>query len=201
MDEVYTFYQELQGQAFQTTLEDFWKAFQEWAKTPDDSVKQNLVIQKANLFVSRSNAVYTGLSDYQSTINTQISDDIDRINELGNTIFKLNLEIQKVESGNVETAMTLRDERDNALDELASYVDISYKENSDGIVKVSVEGVEFVDVYKRQEDAVKWQKENMRSRFILPVVMPQKVFIITQLIRTVRSQRWICTGKIWMEVD
>ena len=44
-----------------------------------------------------------------------------------------------------ETAMTLRDERDNALDELASYVDISYKENSDGIVKVSVEGVEFVD--------------------------------------------------------
>ena len=145
VDEVYTFYQELQGQAFQTTLEDFWKAFQEWAKAPDDSVKQNLVIQKANLFVSRSNAVYTGLSDYQSTINTQISDDIDRINELGNTIFKLNLEIQKVESGNVETAMTLRDERDNALDELASYVDISYKENSDGIVKVSVEGVEFVD--------------------------------------------------------
>ena len=145
VDEVYTFYQELQGQAFQTTLEDFWTAFQEWAKAPDDSVQQNLVIQKANLFVSRSNAVYTGLSDYQSTINTQISDDIDRINELGNTIFKLNLEIQKVESGNVETAMTLRDERDNALDELASYVDISYKENSDGIVKVSVEGVEFVD--------------------------------------------------------
>ncbi len=145
VDEVYTFYQELQGQAFQNTLEDFWTAFQEWARTPDDSVQQNLVIQKANLFVSRSNAVYTGLSDYQSTINTQISDDIDRINELGNTIFKLNLEIQKVESGNVETAMTLRDERDNALDELASYVDISYKENSDGIVKVSVEGVEFVD--------------------------------------------------------
>ncbi len=145
VDEVYTFYQELQGQAFQNTLEDFWTAFQEWAKAPDDSVQQNLVIQKANLFVSRSNAVYTGLSDYQSTINTQISDDIDRINELGNTIFKLNLEIQKVESGNVETAMTLRDERDKALDELASYVDISYKENSDGIVKVSVEGVEFVD--------------------------------------------------------
>ena len=71
------------------------KLFREWAKAPDDSVKQNLVIQKANLFVSRSNAVYTGLSDYQSTINTQISDDIDRINELGNTIFKLNLEIQK----------------------------------------------------------------------------------------------------------
>ena len=40
---------------------------------------------------------------------------------------------------------------------------------------------------EQREDAVKWQKENMRSRFILPVVTPQKVFIITQLIRTVRS--------------
>ena len=29
VDEVYTFYQELQGQAFQNTLEDFWTAFQE----------------------------------------------------------------------------------------------------------------------------------------------------------------------------
>lgn len=151
VDEVYTFYQEMDGQAFQKTMEDFWTSFQELAKAPDDSVQQNLVIQKAGLFISRANAIYTGLSDYQSTINTQISDDIDRINELGETIYKLNLEIQKIESANVETAMTLRDERDNALDELASYVDITYKEDTNGIVKVSVEGVEFVNAAGRYE--------------------------------------------------
>lgn len=145
VDEVYTFYQELQGTAFQDTLEDFWTAFQELAKAPDDSVQQNLVIQKAGLFISRANAVYTGLSDYQSTINTQISDDIDKINELGKTIYELNKEIQKVEAGNIETAMTLRDQRDNALDELSSYVSISYKEDTNGMVKVSIEGVDFVD--------------------------------------------------------
>ena len=51
----------------------------------------------------------------------------------------------KVEAGGIETAMTLRDARDQALDELSSLVDISYNETADGIVKVSIEGTEFID--------------------------------------------------------
>ncbi len=145
LEEVYTFYQELEGEAFQDSLEDFWTSFQELAKAPDDSVNQNLVVQKAHLFITRAAAVYGGFQEYQSNINTQINDDIDRINELGETIFELNLKIQSIESAKVETAMTLRDERDNALDELASLIDISYKEDVNGIVKVKCEGIDFVD--------------------------------------------------------
>lgn len=89
--------------------------FQELYKTPDDSVSQNLVVQKAQLFVSRANAVYSGLQSYQYNINTQISDNIDQVNKLGDTIQDLNLQIMKVEAGGIETAMTLRDARDQAL--------------------------------------------------------------------------------------
>lgn len=145
VNEVYTFYQELEGEAFQDTLVDLREAFQELAKDPSDSVNQNLVIQKTSLFVSRAAGVYEGLRDYQKNINQQISDDIDRINELGQRIFELNLEIKQVESNHMETAMTLRDERDNCLDELASFAEITYKEDVDGMVKVSIEGMEFVD--------------------------------------------------------
>ncbi len=145
VNEVYTFYQELEGEAFQDTLVDLREAFQELAKDPSDSVNQNLVIQKSSLFVSRAAGVYEGLRDYQKNINQQISDDIDRINELGERIFQLNLDIKQVESNHMETAMTLRDERDNCLDELASFVEITYKEDVDGMVKVSIEGMEFVD--------------------------------------------------------
>jgi len=151
VNEVYTFYQELEGEAFQDSLQDLWTSFQELAKDPSDSVNQNLVIQKASLFVSRSAGVYEGLRDYQKNINQQISDDIDRINELGERIFELNLEIKQVEAGHMETAMTLRDERDNCLDELGSFAEITYKEDVNGMVKVSIEGMEFVDearVYK-----------------------------------------------------
>lgn len=145
LTEVQNYYQELEGQAFQNALTDFWGSFQELYKYPEDSVYQNLVIQKAQLFTSRSSAVYSGLKSYQYNINSQISDDIDQVNELGKTISELNLQIQKVEAGNIETAMTLRDARDMALDELASLVDISYKEETNGVVRVSVEGNEFVN--------------------------------------------------------
>ena len=145
LTEVQNYYQELEGQAFQDALTDFWGSFQELYKYPEDSVYQNLVIQKAQLFTSRSSAVYSGLKSYQYNINSQISDDIDQVNELGKTISELNLQIQKVEAGNIETAMTLRDARDLALDELSSLVDISYKEEVNGVVRVSVEGNEFVN--------------------------------------------------------
>lgn len=145
LTEVQNYYQELEGQAFQNALTDFWGSFQELYKHPEDSVYQNLVVQKAQLFTSRSSAVYSGLKSYQYNINSQISDDIDQVNELGKTISELNLQIQKIEAGNIETAMTLRDARDLALDELASLVDISYKEEVNGVVRVSVEGNEFVN--------------------------------------------------------
>ncbi len=143
--EVETYFQEMEGEAFQDALEDFWTSFQELYKAPDDEVYQNMVVQKAQLFIGRAGAVYSGLQSYQQTINTQINDDIDQVNALGKTIHELNLEIMKIEAGEIETAMTLRDARDQALDELASLVDISYHETSNGIVRVSIEGTEFVD--------------------------------------------------------
>ena len=143
--EVETYFQELEGEAFQEALTDFWESFQEFYKAPDDSIYQNLVIQKAQLFVSRSDTIYSGLKSYQYNINTQIKDDINRVNELGDTIRDLNTQIQKIEAGNIETAMTLRDARDQALDELSSLVDISYKETTTGVVTVSIEGQEFID--------------------------------------------------------
>lgn len=145
VNEVTTFYQELQGEAFQDSLQDFWVSFQELAKSPSDSVTLNLVVQKATLLVSRSEGVYNGLIDYQQNINTKISDDIDRVNELGRRIFELNDEIKKAEAGKVETAMSLRDERDNCLDELGTLAEITFKEDVNGVVKVTLEGMTFVN--------------------------------------------------------
>lgn len=156
--EVETYFQELEGEAFQDALEDFWVSFQELEKAPDDSICQNLVVQKAQLFLSRGAAVYSGLQSYQYNINTQINDDINRVNEIGEEILKLNQAIQKTEAGDVETAMTLRDTRDLLLDELSTLVEIEYTELNGGAVKVSIEGVEFVDEVNHFEIAKKTDK-------------------------------------------
>ena len=141
VDEVWTFFQEMEGKAFQNSLTDLRVSFEEFSKDPSDAVKQNLVIQKASLFVTRSQGVYSGLKSYQNTINKRISDDIDKINELGNKIKELNLQISKIEAAGEETAMSLRDERDVALDELGSLAKISYEEDYSGVVTVHLEWV------------------------------------------------------------
>ncbi len=164
-NEVFTYLQELEGQAFQDNLVDFWEALEEFSKDPSLSVNQNLVMQKASLFLTRSQSVYSSLKTYQNNMNTQISDTMNRINELGHMIYEYNRHITKIEAGGVETAMSLRDERDNALDELSKLAAITYKELPGGDVKVSLEGVPFVDEVHVYEMA---QKIDKQTGFITP---------------------------------
>lgn len=137
--------QELNGQQFKRSVSDLWQAFQEVSTKPADSTKQNLVLQKADLLVSRTQKLYSDLQNYQSNINDQIKDDVDRVNTIGNRIYELNLQIQRVEAGGTETAMTLRDERDSLLDELGNYGRIEVTEDATGFTYVDMEGVRFVD--------------------------------------------------------
>ena len=137
-------FQELSGEQFKESINDLWVAFQELSKAPADSVNQNLVIQKAELLVSRTQTLYGDLQDYQANINQQIVGSVDRINEIGDRIFKLSLEVQKVEAGGVETAMTVRDERDLLLDELAEYTKFEMIEDQTGFLIITIDGVEFI---------------------------------------------------------
>lgn len=132
------------GDSFATAVNDLYEAFAEFAKHPSDTVNLNLISQKASLFISRAQGVYDGLKSYQTNLNSKINNDVKRINEIGKEIFNLNLDIQKIEAGGTETAMTLRDQRDQLLDELGKLAKISYKETPDHIVNVKLEGVDFI---------------------------------------------------------
>lgn len=141
--DVQVFYGEMEGNAYQDVLKEFWESVQEYDKTPADTVKQNLLVQKAMMFVERSQSVMDGLKELQNNLNVQVRDTVDRINTLGKTINTLNEQIQKVEAGSVEAANDLRDDRNRALDELGSLIKMTYKER-DSVVTVKLEGVDFV---------------------------------------------------------
>lgn len=163
--EVEDILQEGEGEAFSESINDLWEAFQEYAKDPANTVNQNLVVQRAQLFMSRSYAAYEALESYQNTINAQIRDDINRINELGNIIHQCNLNIQKIEAGGIETAMEQRDVRDAAVDELAKLANIDVSEDAVGIYYVKIENVDFVDMGKVYPIAM---KENYRTGYVDP---------------------------------
>jgi len=157
--------QELDGEEFQESIEELWQAFQEVSTKMDTTVYQNLVLEKADLFVTRTKALYTDFQNYQSNINDQIKDDVDRVNEIGQRIYELNLEIMKVEAGGVETAMTLRDERDNLLDELSQYGSVGIKEYPNGLTYVDFENVRFVDENRCYNIALKTERS---TKFYTP---------------------------------
>lgn len=145
---------EFDGVAFQDSLADIWTAIQELQKDPTSAVVQGELVNTAAQFVERAQAVYQGLSNYQDNLNERVKDYVDKINDLGDTIYKLNVAIQKAEvrtqnsAEDIERttaeANDLKDKRNAALDELSSLVNIRYDTNADGAVEVMVEGVSFV---------------------------------------------------------
>ncbi len=139
--------QELDGEELKNALQDLRTGFQQLAEAPADSVNQNLVIQQSQILLGRFSALYSDLQSYQYNLNNQVKDKINNINDIGDQIYQLNLYIQKVESAGIETAMTARDQRDVLLDELSSYVNITYSEDATGFVNVQLEGTDFVADY------------------------------------------------------
>lgn len=158
-DYVQDLFQELNGEQFKQSVSDLHQAFQELEPNMDNSTQQNLVLEKADLLLSRTKSLYDDMKSYQSNINEQIKDDVDRVNKIGNRIYELNLQIQKVEAGGQETAMTLRDERDNLLDELGGYGSVSIKEDSTGFTYVDFESTPFIDDNKCYNIGLQEDKE------------------------------------------
>ena len=141
--EIETLLGEFDGVAFQDSIAGLWTAVQELQKDPSSSVTKGSFVNTAAQFLERAQAVYNGLSDYQDNLNARVKEYVDKINDLGDTIFALNNRIRTEELGEQE-ANDLRDQRNKALDELSALANISYYTNADGATEVLVEGVSLV---------------------------------------------------------
>lgn len=146
VSEIEDLFGELQGVTYQQSLINLRDSISELSKETSSTIKRSSLIQYASAFLERSDAIYNGLKDYQNTLNTSVMNKVNRINELGDTIYSLNKQIQKVESAGLEKANDLRDQRDSALDELSKYIKIYYVENKDSSVTVMAEGKPFVNL-------------------------------------------------------
>ncbi|MCM1541745.1 MAG: flagellar hook-associated protein FlgK [Blautia sp.] len=135
---------ELNGEAFQTTMEDLWTAIEELAKDPASSVTQGVLVQRSSEFIERAAAVYDGLASYQDNLNAQIRQQINKINTYGKQLLALNDSIRAIESGGIEHANDLQDARNSILDELSQLVSMTYEYDIYGSVSVKIEGVDFV---------------------------------------------------------
>lgn len=151
IEEVETLLGEMDGASFQLSLDGLWVAIQEIAKDPDSSVTQGLLMQRAYTFMTDAKAVYQGLCDYQDNLNLDIKNMVDTINDYGAKIKDLNEQIIKIETGGIEKANDLKDERNRLVDELSSLANIDYMTDAFGNILVKIEGHMFVTPEKVNE--------------------------------------------------
>ena len=144
IEEIEDQFGDMQGVTYESYLINLYNSVNELAKNPTSTVARSSLIQNATAFIEKSENVYKGLKDYQTTLNTQVKNMVDSINKLGDKIYTLNKKISKIESTGIEDANDLRDERDAAIDELSKYIDITYYENDSKEVIISAEGIPFV---------------------------------------------------------
>ena len=144
IEEIEDQFGEMQGVTYESYLINLYNSVNELAKNPTSTVARSSLIQNATAFIEKSENVYKGLKDYQTTLNTQVKNMVDSINKLGDKIHTLNKKISKIESTGIEDANDLRDERDAAIDELSKYIDITYYENDSKEVVISAEGIPFI---------------------------------------------------------
>lgn len=144
IEEIEDQFGEMQGVTYESYLINLYNSVNELAKNPTSTVARSSLIQNATAFIEKSENVYKGLKDYQTTLNTQVKNMVDSINKLGDKIYTLNKKISKIESTGIEDANDLRDERDAAIDELSKYIDITYYENDNKEVVISAEGIPFI---------------------------------------------------------
>ena len=137
--EVENYFGELESSDFRTYMQNLWSSAQELQKESNSIVTRSSYIASAVAFVDQANEIYKQLTNYQKNLNTEIKDQVDRINEIGNQIYDLNEKIVKVEASGVESANDYRDQRDALLDELGGLVSVSYRENADSGVDVYIE--------------------------------------------------------------
>jgi len=144
LSEIENLFGELDGVSFSESLDNLWTSVQELAKSPSDTVKQGLLVQRASEFVYNAQSVYKGLTNYQTNLNNQVKSQVEKINDYGKKVQELNLAINKIEASGVEHANDLRDARNQLLDELSGYANISYEEDANNIVSVQIEGNDFI---------------------------------------------------------
>lgn len=114
-------------------------SFQDLANAPTDLAVRTVVRDKARALVDQFHRLDNGLERLKIDLNDEILGVVKQVNGLAQQIADLNTQIAMSEGGG-GSANDLRDQRDNAVDELTKLVGGSTSEDADGQVRVTVGG-------------------------------------------------------------
>jgi flagellar hook-associated protein 1 FlgK len=115
-----------------SAINGFFNAFQSYAADPTDTGQQQSVLESANILTSQLQSTDQNLAQVQSGLSAQVTSNVASANSLLSDIAGLNGQIAQYESGSPGSAVSLRDQREGDLEELAGYMPITVTEGATG---------------------------------------------------------------------
>ena len=135
---------ELHGIDFQTSITDLWGALNDITADPSDIVKKDQLVMVASQFAERAKVLQDQLNTYQTSLNMEVKNRVQAVNDIVSEIKDLNKKIQKYEATG-EPANDYRDKRNQLLDELSQHIRFEVNEQSDGTIMIYSEGAYLLD--------------------------------------------------------
>lgn len=136
------------GAALTGAFSRFFMAFQDLANNPESQATRAAVREEATLLTDQFRRISTQLSVLGNDLDQELGMTATRINDLTKQIAVLNKGIVSVKKSPQDVAGDLDDERDRLVDELATLLDVTLNEQTDGTFTItgsSGDGVLLVD--------------------------------------------------------
>ena len=133
---------ELNETDLSTSLTNFFGSIQDVLNQPENIAARNLAALQGETLAGDITRLYDRVLDMQTDLDDQVRSSATTINGLVKEIAKLNVKITSIEGGGISPsdAVGLRDQRTLKLKELATILDVSAVEQTNGSVSVFVGG-------------------------------------------------------------
>ena len=123
-------------QGVQEFIQRFYDSMQNLADNPTSGTSRQLVLDEAANLQGNINNLSTILDDTQLQVNGQISDLTKEINDRLEVIQSINVQVSRSMSSGTQPPNDLLDQRNQAILELSSYVDIKTYPQADGRIDI-----------------------------------------------------------------
>ena len=135
--QIQTIFNDSNNQGVGAQLNAFFSSLQDVAANPSDVTPRSVLLAKSALLTSSITQVAGELSTRRTSVNDQVKQTISEINSLTAQVADLNNKIVLAEASG-QNANDVRDQRDQAINELAELIDISVIAGTNGALSVFI---------------------------------------------------------------
>lgn len=162
-------------------MDDYFASLQAANDDPISLTNRELFLAEAGALVRRYHDLHDRVAQINETVNTRIRELTEQVSVSAGQIADLNDRIRIAEAGSKD-AFELKDQRDEAVKELSSLVDIKVIEQSNGEFSVFVGNGQPLVVGQSAYEFVARENEFNPSRYEVGVVIAGKENVITDML-------------------